>query len=171
MGANDVCTSSESTMTPVATLRSQLQSALTTLSAGLPNTRIFVASIPDVYRLWQLLHTNFAAVVTWSLGGICQSLLANPTSASPTDQARRLRVRQRSIDDNTAIKDVCARFIHCRFDGGAVFGTRFAASDVSTRDYFHPSISGQAKLTAITWAATFDFTGAVAPTTTGAISP
>ena len=62
MGANDVCTSSESTMTPVATLRSQLQTALTTLSAGLPNARIFVASIPDVYHLWQLLHTNFAAV-------------------------------------------------------------------------------------------------------------
>ena len=109
MGANDVCTSSESTMTPVATLRSQLQSALTTLSAGLPNARIFVASIPDVYHLWQILHTNFAAVLTWSIGGICQSLLANPMSTSSTDNARRLRVRQRSIDDNAAIAAVCAR--------------------------------------------------------------
>src|SRR3954447_15565284 len=171
MGANDVCTSSESTMTPVATLRAQLQSALTALSAGLPNARIFVASIPDVYHLWQLLHTNFAAVVTWSLGGICQSLLAHPTSTSSTDQARRLRVRQRSIDDNTATKAVCAQFIHCRWDGGTVFGTRFAASDVSTRDYFHPSVSGQTKLAAITWAATFDFADAVAPTTTAATAP
>jgi lysophospholipase L1-like esterase len=166
MGANDVCTSSESTMTPVATLRSQLQSALTTLSAGLPDARIFVASIPDVYHLWQVLHTNLGAVLTWSLGGICQSLLANSTSTSSTDQARRLRVRQRSIDDNGAISAACAQFIHCRFDGGAVFGTQFAASDVSTRDYFHPSISGQTKLALITWTATFDFTDSVAPTTT-----
>jgi lysophospholipase L1-like esterase len=171
MGANDVCTSSESTMTPVATLRAQLRGALTTLSAGLPNARIFVASIPDVFHLWQLLHANFAAVVTWSLGGICQSLLANPTSTSSTDQARRLSVRQRSIDDNAAIGAVCAQFIHCRFDGGAVFGAQFATSDISTRDYFHPSVSGQTKLAAITWAATFDFADAVAPTTTAVTAP
>ena len=165
MGANDVCTSSESTMTQVATLRSQFRSALTSLSTGLPNSRIFVASIPDVYHLWQVLHTNFAAVLTWSIGGICQSLLAHPTSTSSTDRARRLRVRRRSIDDNAALTAVCAQFIHCRSDGGAVFGTQFATSDVSTRDYFHPSISGQTKLAAITWGATFDFTDSVAPTT------
>jgi hypothetical protein len=166
MGANDVCTSSESTMTPVATLRSQLQTALTTLSAGLPNARIFVASIPDVYHLWQILHTNFAAVFTWSIGGICQSLLANPTSTSSTDQARRLRVRQRAIDDNAALTAVCAQFIHCRYDNGAVFGTQFQTSDVSTRDYFHPSVSGQTKLAAISWAATFNFADSAPPTTT-----
>src|SRR5215208_994843 len=58
MGANDVCTSSESTMTPVDTLRSQLRNALTTLSASLPNSRVYVVSIPDVYHLWEILHTN-----------------------------------------------------------------------------------------------------------------
>ena len=171
MGANDVCTSSESTMTPVATLRSQLQTALTTLSAGLPNARIFVASIPDVYHLWQILHTNFAAVFTWSIGGICQSLLANPMSTSSTDNARRLRIRQRSIDDNAAIASVCAQFIHCRYDGGAAFAVQFATSDVSTRDYFHPSVSGQAKAANVTWNATFTFTDAVAPTTTPTTAP
>jgi len=31
-------------------------------------------------------------------------------------------------------------------------------SDVSTRDYFHPSLAGQAKLASVTWAATFAFT-------------
>ena len=63
MGANDVCTSSESTMTPVDTLRSQLRGALATLSAGSPNARIYVVSIPDVYHLWQILHTNLSAVL------------------------------------------------------------------------------------------------------------
>jgi hypothetical protein len=171
MGANDVCAPSESAMTPVATLRSQLQTAMTTLSAGLPNARIFVASIPDVYRLWQILHTNFAAVFTWSIGGICQSLLANPISTSATDDARRLRVRQRSIDDNAAIASVCAQFIHCRYDDGAAFAVQFATSDVSTRDYFHPSVSGQVKAANVTWNATFNFTDAVAPTTTPATAP
>jgi hypothetical protein len=34
-----------------------------------------------------------------------------------------------------------------------VFNTPFVRSDVSTRDYFHPSVAGQSKLAAITWAA------------------
>src|SRR3954447_18305959 len=51
MGANDVCTSSNSTMTAPATLAAQLRTALTTFSTGRPDSRIFVASIPDVYHL------------------------------------------------------------------------------------------------------------------------
>jgi len=171
MGANDVCTSSESTMTPVTTLRAELNAALATLSVGLPNSRIYIASIPDVYHLWEILHTNFGAVFTWSIAGICQSLLARPTSTSSTDQARRLRVRQRSIDDNAAIAAACSAYIHCRFDGGAAFALRFTTSDVSTRDYFHPSVSGQAKAASVTWAAGYNFADAVAPTTTPTTAP
>ena len=107
-------------------------------------------------------------MLTWTFGGICQSLLANPMSTSSADSARRLRVRQRSIDDNAAIAGVCAEFIHCRFDGGAAFALQFATSDVSTRDYFHPSISGQTKAASVTWAAGFDFTDASPPTSTPA---
>jgi GDSL-like Lipase/Acylhydrolase family len=167
MGANDVCTSSVSTMTPVATLEGQLQTALGTLSAGLPNARMYVVSIPNVYRLWQILHTNLSAVLTWSIGGICQSLLANPTSTAPADVARRQQVYQRTVDDNAALAHVCAEFIHCRFDGNAAFNLQFVPSEVSTRDYFHPSVSGQAHAAAVTWSATFDFGDQVAPVSSG----
>jgi lysophospholipase L1-like esterase len=166
MGANDVCTSSVATMTPTATLEQQLQTALETLSAGLPNARIYVVSIPNVYRLWEILHRNFAAALTWSLGRICQSLLANPMSTSPADMARRQQVYERNVADNEAIARACARFIHCRFDGNAAFNVDFVPADVSTRDYFHPSVAGQAKAAAATWAATFDFTDAEAPVST-----
>src|SRR5215204_1065965 len=37
MGANDVCTSSVSTMTPTATFEAQFQAAMESLSTGLPN--------------------------------------------------------------------------------------------------------------------------------------
>ena len=102
---------------------------------------------------------------------VCQSLLANPLSTSSADTARRLRVRQRAIDDNAAIAATCAKFIHCRFDGGAAFTLRFTPSDVSTRDYFHPSVAGQAKAASVTSAAGFDFTDGVAPATTPATAP
>ena len=171
MGANDVCTSSVSTMTPTATLEAQLQSAMATLSSGLPNTRIFVVSIPNVYHLWQILHTNFGAVLTWTIGGICQSLLANPMSNAPADVARRQQVYNRNVADNAALERVCARFIHCRFDGNAAFNLSFVPSDVSTRDYFHPSVAGQAKAAAATWAATFDFRDQSAPSSSVATVP
>jgi lysophospholipase L1-like esterase len=170
MGANDVCTSSVSTMTPTATLEAQLQSAMLTLSSGSPNARIFVVSIPNVYHLWEILHTNFGAVLTWTIGGICQSLLANPTSNAPADVARRQQVYNRTVADNAALERVCARFIHCRFDRNAAFRLSFVRSDVSTRDYFHPSVAGQAKAAAATWAATFDFRDQSAPTSSAATS-
>jgi hypothetical protein len=157
MGANDVCTSSVSTMTPTATFEAQFQAAMESLTSGLPNSRIFVASIPDVYRLWEILHNNFSAVLTWSIGGICQSLLANPWSSAPADVARRQQVRDRNVADNAALARVCAQFINCRFDGNAAFNLQFVPSDVSTRDYFHPSVSGQAKAAKVTWEATFNF--------------
>jgi lysophospholipase L1-like esterase len=171
MGANDVCTSSEATMTPVATLRSQLQTALTTLSARLPDARIAVSSIPNIYRLWQVLHTNFAAVLTWTIGGICHSMLQNPMSNAQADVDRRARVAQRNRDDNDAVRDVCAQFIHCRFDNYAAYGTQFVPSDVSTRDYFHPSVSGQAKAATVAWSSSFDYSDRVAPVSSASLDP
>lgn len=153
MGANDVCTSSEASMTPVETFRSQFQSALASLTARAPNARIYVVSIPDIYRLWDLFKNNASARSRWSTYRICQSMLANPTSTAQADVDRRARVRQRNIDFNLQLAQVCALYAKCRFDGNVTFYTAFVASDVSTRDYFHPSLAGQAKLALVVWGA------------------
>lgn len=153
IGANDVCTSSESSMTPVETFRAKFQEGMQRLSSGTPNARIYVTSIPNIYNLWSVLKNNYSARFTWSLASICQSMLANPGSTSQTDMARRERVRQRNIDFNTVLQEVCAQYPQCRFDNNAIFNTVFAASDVSTRDYFHPSIAGQTKLSSVAWQA------------------
>lgn len=156
MGANDVCTSSVATMTDPTVLGNELRTALTTLASNDPNAQIYIASIPNVYRLWQVLHTNLTADLVWTFAGICQSLLANPLSTSSADQARRLQVQQRTIADNAQIASVCGEFSgRCHFDNDAVYNIAFSASDVTTRDYFHPNVSGQAKAAATTWAAFF----------------
>jgi lysophospholipase L1-like esterase len=170
MGANDACASSEASMTPVATFAAQLSSALAALSAGLPDARIFVVSVPDIFNLWAIYKDSFTARLVWSFAGICQSMLARPGSTAQADADRRARVRQRVVDYNAQLSQICASFVHCRFDGNAVFGTAFARSDVTTRDYFHPSLSGQARLAAITWAATFDFADATAPMSSASVS-
>jgi hypothetical protein len=171
MGANDVCASSEAAMTPVATFRAQFEQAMATLSAGLPNARIYVVSIPDVHQLWAIYKDSFSAQIVWSLGSICQSMLARPTSTAAADVARRNRVRQRNIAYNTQLAQVCAIYVHCRFDGNAIFNTAFVRSDVSTRDYFHPSVAGQTKLAAVSWSAGFGFGDAVAPSSTQTATP
>lgn len=171
MGGNDICTSSEATMTPVATYRFQFQQAMDTLTSGLPDARVFVASIPDVYNLWFILKDNSSARTVWSLFGICQSLLANPLSTAQADVDRRDRVRQRNIDFNTQLAEVCAQYVHCRYDNNLGFDTPFTASDVSTLDYFHPSIQGQTLSAAVSWTATFDFTDNVAPVSLATVTP
>jgi lysophospholipase L1-like esterase len=153
MGANDVCTSSVATMTPTSTLADQLRAALTTLTAGDPGAQIYVASIPNVYHLWEIFHLNFVADFVWSFAGICQSLLANPRSTASADVQRRQQVASEVVADNAAIASVCGQFPSCHYDGGAAYAVAFTTGDVTTRDYFHPSTSGQAKAAAAIWAA------------------
>ena len=153
MGANDACRSTVADMTSVATFGSQFASALQTFTAASPTTQIFVASVPNLYQLWSVLKNNGSARFVWGLGKICQSMLANPLGTSAADNTRRAAVLQRVTDYNASLAQTCALYPQCRFDNNAVFNTAFTASDISSRDYFHPSLSGQAKLAAVTWAA------------------
>jgi lysophospholipase L1-like esterase len=151
MGANDVCTSSEETMTSVASFRSSFEGAMRTLRERLPSTRIAVGSIPNVYQLWSLLNGNRSAVSAWNSFRICQSMLRNPTSRTREDEERRLRVQQREVEFNGVLRSVCAEHANCQYDGDAGYEYRFEAGEVSTRDYFHPSVRGQATIAAIEW--------------------
>ena len=153
MGGNDVCASSETAMTSVAAFRSQFDTAMRTITTGSPAARIYIVSIPDVFNLWTILKDNGSARFTWGLFGICQSMLANPLSTAQIDIDRRARVRQRNIDFNAQLAQVCALYTRCRFDTNAVFNTGFTTTDISPRDYFHPSIAGQTKLASVSWSA------------------
>lgn len=148
MGANDVCTSSPSTMTSVDTFRQQYRNALATLDAGLPRRgHVFVASIPDIYQLWHVYQGSATARFVWDVADICQSMLSPYRT-----EADRQAVRQRNIDFNAVLQQECSSYAWCRFDGNAVFQYEFSRSHVSTLDYFHPSLSGQAELAKLTWA-------------------
>jgi hypothetical protein len=120
---------------------------MSTLESGLPTgAHIFVASIPNIYQLWSLLHTNPTAETVWSLGQICQSMLAT----SNTESQRQQVVTQEQAD-NGVLASVCGSYANCRWDGDAVYNYNFTAGDVSTVDHFHPSQTGQAVLAGLTW--------------------
>jgi lysophospholipase L1-like esterase len=150
MGSNDLCTPSVATMTPTTTFERQFDQALAAFSAADRSAHVFVASIPDLFRLWQTLRTNPVAQVTWSLARICPSMLSVSATA-----AERQQVVAQELADNATLASVCARYPHCRFDADAVYQSPFSAADVSPVDSFHPSLAGQTALAQVTWAAGF----------------
>ena len=150
LGANDLCTSSPSTMTSTTTFRAYFSQAMATLLAPGQDRYVFVSSIPNIYQLWQVLHGNSLARWAWANFHICQSMLG----ATRTEAERQLVVdRERAF--NRILADVCAQYPRCRWDGGAVYNYQFSASQVSSLDFFHPSLSGQAALARVTWGASW----------------
>lgn len=148
VGANDLCTSSASTMTSPDSFTASINQTLATLNQMNPKPRVFLASIPNIHQLWQVLNTNAVAQWVWSTAKICQSMLA--------PDADRPAVIDRENAFNQALQVACANYAQiCRWDNGVVFGYNFTASDVSVLDYFHPSLQGQAHLADITWKASY----------------
>ncbi|WP_307845518.1 GDSL-type esterase/lipase family protein [Planomonospora sp. ID67723] len=161
IGAQDACTSEERRMTPVAVYRQRVAEALRLFRQGRPAGRVFVASIPDLKRLWQVGKDNAVARGFWSVARICPTMLAKPTSAAAADRARRDRVRARVEAYNAALARVCAAYgPACRFDGNAVFDYRFTLEHVSRWDYFHPNADGQRLIARETFGAVDDWIGA-----------
>lgn len=155
IGGNDACAQSEPAMTPTRLFAERFAAGIGTLTDGLPEARILVLSIPDLHRLWEVGKDDERAVATWSRMGVCQAMLANPTSMAPEDRRRRARVRDRVAAYNQVMAALCARQDRCRWDGDAVFEHPFTLEAVSPRDYWHPSVEGQRRLAEVAWEAGF----------------
>jgi lysophospholipase L1-like esterase len=150
LGANDLCTSSVSTMTSTDDFQAYFSKALAILMAQDRRPYVFVSSIPNIYQLWEVLHTNSLARWAWANFHICQSMLA----ATNTDTQRQ-QVKTREEAFNQILAQECAKYPRCRWDNWTVYNYRFSASQVSSLDFFHPSLSGQAALARVTWAASW----------------
>ena len=150
IGANDACRASVSAMTPVADFRADFEASLTKLRTALPRTQVYVASVPNLLRLWSQGRTNPLGKQVWKLG-ICPSMLAEADDLTGGATRRREEVQRRVEDYNAALRAVCAKDRRCRFDGNAVFDFRFGTDQLSRWDWFHPSRDGQARLAEIAY--------------------
>ncbi|ELP70075.1 SGNH/GDSL hydrolase family protein [Streptomyces turgidiscabies] len=144
-GANDACRTSVSEMTSVAGFRTSFEQALRTLRKASPRSQVYVASVPDLKRLWSQGRGNELGKAVWKLG-ICPSMLADPDAVDAVATTRRDEVRERVEAYNSVLKSVCATDRLCRSDGGAVFDYDFGTRQLSPWDWFHPSRDGQARL-------------------------
>ncbi|WP_405505347.1 SGNH/GDSL hydrolase family protein [Streptomyces purpurascens] len=149
-GANDACRASTAAMTPVSGFRSDFEDALRTLREALPKAQVFVASVPNLKRLWSQGRNSPLGKQVWQLG-ICPSMLGDADALDSAATLRRDTVQKRVEDYNKVLKEVCAQDKRCRYDGGAVYDYRFGTAQLSRWDYFHPSVNGQARLAEIAY--------------------
>ncbi|MFI7315621.1 SGNH/GDSL hydrolase family protein [Streptomyces venezuelae] len=149
-GANDACRPTVASMTPVGEFRADFEEAMRTLRRELPKAQVYVASVPDLKRLWSQGRTNPLGKQVWKLG-ICASMLADPDDLNASATQRRASVQDRVIAYNKVLEDVCDKDRRCRYDGGAVFDYRFDGAQLSHWDWFHPSKNGQARLAEIAY--------------------
>lgn len=150
MGGNDACTDTVQQMTSVADFRRDFGQALQNYFVA-EDRYMFVASVPNLRRLFDINRNNPYARTDWARRRYCESMLANPLSDEDEDVERRLTVLQRVIDYNAVIEELCALFApNCATDGLAVFNFMFRQSHVSSLDYYHPSFLGQRLLAEIT---------------------
>ncbi|MEU1130467.1 SGNH/GDSL hydrolase family protein [Streptomyces sp. NPDC005900] len=145
VGANDACRPSVGAMTPVGEFRADFEEAMRTLRRSLPKAQVYVASVPDLKRLWSQGRTNALGKQVWKLG-ICSAMLADPDDLGAAASERRARVQDRVVAYNEVLEEVCDEDRRCRYDGGAVFDYRFDGDQLSHWDWFHPSKNGQARL-------------------------
>jgi lysophospholipase L1-like esterase len=148
IGANDACANPPTSQTSFA---SAFQESINTLTSGLPNARIYVSSIPNIFHLWELFHNNKTATRSWEATKECPGVMTEPTSEGTAAKNRRAATLAAEEGYDTTMKSICSATANCQYDNGALFGASFVASEVSTNDYFHPSITGQASLAALAW--------------------
>ncbi|MEV0647022.1 SGNH/GDSL hydrolase family protein [Phytomonospora sp. NPDC050363] len=153
IGANDACDP-----TPVSALEfgGYVEAALAALSAADPDVKVLVASVPNLYRLWEAGRDNDRALWVWDLD-VCGQMLGDAASDSLVDEERRKGVLALIEEYNQALAAACAVFTSCRYDQGAVFNAELGLDDVSGIDFFHPSLAGQKALSEALWKAGYDW--------------
>ena len=145
IGANDACASPS---TSQSSFSSSFQAAISTLEKGLPGVRIYVGSIPNLMHLWEIFHTNSTATGSWEFTKECPGIMTEPTSESTTAKNRRAATLAAEEGYDATMASICNATSNCQWDNGTFFKAQFVASEVSTNDYFHPSIAGQASFAA-----------------------
>ncbi|BDZ64215.1 GDSL-type esterase/lipase family protein [Agromyces mangrovi Wang et al. 2018] len=151
IGANDACTDTVGAMTSTGAYAASVSGALAAFADARPDAEILLTTVPNLKRMWALSKDNGWARFIWSIGSVCQSMLQNPTSTTTASEERRDAVQARVDEYNDELAAICAALDRCTFDDYTVADYQFTSSHISTFDYFHPSIAGQATLAAITW--------------------
>jgi lysophospholipase L1-like esterase len=151
-GNNDVCNSGSVAALPSpAGYSANVRDALEVLTRGLPESKVLLVSMPSIEGLYVAAKGDPAATQAWGSYGVCPVALADPGSTDEADVQRRQAVEARVTEMNAALANVAAAFDNVLFDGGRAQRVTFDLPELSSFDYFHPSVTGQNLLVDEEW--------------------
>ena len=159
LGTNDVC-SSPDPLTDPAKFQAQLTSAVDVLRAGLPaESRILMLPVPDLNHFHDITEADPLARATlartpiqWGCYPYLGHLGTNTLAAANENLAKYDAALEATCNDINAEGGAAGR-LYCTYNADLLSDSDFTLTDLSTYDYFHPSLGGQAKMAANAWAA------------------
>jgi lysophospholipase L1-like esterase len=159
LGTNDLCASPDF-MTDPAIFAAQLQMAISTLRTGLPaGSRILMLPVPDFPHFRDITQADPAAKALLALPQNLYRCAPYLGGSSPTDIAKAdgyLARYDASLEaacaDINAHEGATGR-LRCTYNAAVLADSDFRIEDLSTYDYFHPSLSGQRRMAQNAWMA------------------
>jgi lysophospholipase L1-like esterase len=157
LGTNDLC---DDPKTSVASYTAQLQTAIGTLETGLPaGSRLLMLAVPDFRHFREITQadpTTRAAFLLSKNASRCAPFLGANSPMSLAEAGAVLdgynAALEKACDQLNAATGPTAN-LRCTWNVGLLSERDFAVKDLSTVDYFHPSLTGQAKMAASAWKA------------------
>jgi lysophospholipase L1-like esterase len=159
LGTNDLCASPDYRTDP-ATFEAHVQAAVSILRAGLPRgSRILMLSVPDFPHFRAITQASPAAVALLAkpnnrnrcvpyLGTSSASMIVEADS----DLAQYNASLKAACDDIDSHEGTTGQ-LYCTYNAALLSESDFVLKDLSTEDYFHPSLTGQAKMAENAWRA------------------
>ncbi len=159
LGTNDLC-ASPNPMTDTVDFQVQLRTAILTLRTGLPpGSRILILAVPDFPHFHDITQADPAARANLALlqnSDRCAPYLGTngPSSTAQADSIcpSTTPASSRCATTSTPTKRPPVT-LFCTYNASLLAESDFTIQDLSTVDYFHPSLSGQAKMAANAWRA------------------
>ncbi|AZZ48269.1 SGNH/GDSL hydrolase family protein [Rathayibacter rathayi] len=163
VGGNDLCLPQNPvaadgyTMTPVDDFQAAAFAAITDIRMAWPTSHIVLSSMPDITKEWSVLKDGTGSLI-WTVSNACRTTRGVDTEGKPLSRpaaaASAAAATKRIKQYNSALKTACTLDGPlCDWDGGALTATPVTEDLITTTDYFHPSVAGQAKIAAVQWAA------------------
>ena len=144
IGANDVCHWNEDYQTNLDKFENHMNDAMDRLITTNPDLKVLMVAIPNMYHLHKIGSEN-QCQWKWDLFGMCSNLLSSDRS-NEERQAFQIRVDLA----NRTLKDIANRYENIKFDP-SLGNYKFSQDEISRKDCFHPSASGQELIAKMTW--------------------
>lgn len=158
LGTNDLC-ASPNAMTAIVDFQVQLRTAINILRTGLPaGSRILMLPVPNFAHFYDITQADPAAKT--HLAGPpsdqCAPYLGTNGPASRAEADSMLAQYDAALKgqcDDIDAKEGQTGALYCKYNVSLLADSDFTIKDLSTVDYFHPSLSGQAKMADDAWKA------------------